>query len=121
MARKKRYLYGKFYEGDVGFPSNPGRKDLVLYLDNSDVDRPISSAEGFFETSVSIDKDEILGNRHISYKDIESFEEKYEGKFISFDRVNLPRSVQIDEEPKKNRVGRLVSKIKEKQNIRKSK
>jgi hypothetical protein len=108
------YLYGGFYEPDERFSNFPGgKKDLILYLDASVFNGPLSSAEGFFQTKINLEE-HLRGNRLVRGEEIKEFEERYQGKFISFNRVNLPKPKLI--EKKKSRIQELREKITIKKN-----
>ncbi len=86
---KNIYIYGKFYEDErTNFPKDEDNYDVVVYVDTLS-NRIISSLEGLFISENPLIKKGDTGvikgwNPIIKREEMHLFEERYQGKFISF-------------------------------------
>ena len=91
---KNIYPYGKFYDASrVSIPTDEDNWDVIIYAqplcENS---RIIGSLEGLFVSEVPLIKKETEKavrkdwNPLVKREQMEKFEEKYQGKFIPFEK-----------------------------------
>lgn len=88
---KNIYVYGKFYEDEkTNFPQDKDNYDVIVYVDTLS-NRIISSLEGLFVSENPLIKKGDTGlvkgwNPVIKREEMHLFEEKYQGKFVSFEK-----------------------------------
>ena len=87
MAELKQFIYpyGTFYDPNIEDHPSPKNHDIVVYVHTQGENREIGSLEGLFVCNKQI----TLPPRHnipCRRAEMKMFEEKYDGRFISFER-----------------------------------
>ena len=81
------FFYGAFYDSDWGNVPSIEKRDIVIYANlNTERNRVIASLEGVFISDLEDPFRNFKGNPVCirTYTQMTKFQEKYKGKFISF-------------------------------------
>ena len=86
------YVYGKFYDiNRTQIPTDEQNWDVIIYASpKAETNRIIASLEGYFHSKIPLIKEGDKGVRKnwnpvFQRKDMNAFEEKYDGKFVPFE------------------------------------
>jgi hypothetical protein len=86
---KNIYLYGMYYDTDrVKIPTDEQNWNLIIYVNSKrEKNRIINSLEGYFVSDNNFLSSEFPNNNPVCTRNqMKEFEERYQGKFIPFEK-----------------------------------